>query len=88
VIAWLPIAVVILTQITLRLISVACLIWQERAHAKSNCAQMETAAATAAMIYEGRQNGTILVIIPRSSPREEEASAADAIACGVLEMSA
>jgi hypothetical protein len=35
-------------------------------HARSNCAQMSTAAANDVMLYERRQDGTTLLIVPRS----------------------
>jgi hypothetical protein len=65
VIAWLPVAVLAAGQAVLRLISLAAEVWQERVHARSVCAQMSTAAASDVMLYERRQDGTTLLIIPR-----------------------
>jgi len=65
VIAWLPVAVLAAGQAVLRLISLAAAVWQERVHARSNCAQMSTAAANDVLLYERRHDGTTLLIIPR-----------------------
>ena len=65
-IAWLPVAVLAAGQAVLRLISLVAAVWQERVHARSNCAQMSTAAANDVLLFERRQDGTALLIIPRS----------------------
>ena len=65
-IAWLPVAVLAAGQAVLRLISLAAAVLYERVHARSNCAQMTTAAANDVLLYERRQDGTTLLIIPRS----------------------
>ena len=75
-IAWLPVAVLAAGQAVLRLISLAAAVWQERAHAKSNCAQMSTAAASDVILCERRQDGATLVIIPRSPLRRGQDSTA------------
>jgi hypothetical protein len=69
-ITWLPVAVLAAGQAVLRLISLVAAVWHEWMHAKSNCAQMSRAAASDVMLYERRQDGTTLVIIPRSPLRE------------------
>jgi hypothetical protein len=70
-ITWLPVAVLATGQAVLRLINLVAAVWHERVHAKSNCAQMSTAAASGVMLYERRQDGTTLVIIPARSPLRE-----------------
>lgn len=79
VIAWLPVAVLTAGQIVLRLISLAAAVWQERVHARSNCAQMSTAAASDVMLCERRQDGTTLLITPRYPLHQDRDSAAGAI---------
>jgi hypothetical protein len=75
VIAWLPVAVLAAGQAVLRLISLAAAVLYERAHARSNCAQMTTAAANDVLLYERRQDGTTLLIIPRSPLSQAQDSA-------------
>jgi hypothetical protein len=82
-IAWLPVAVLAAGQAVLRLISLAAAVWQEWVHARSNCAQMSTAAASDVLLYERRQDGTTLLIIPRSPLSQARDSAAGHIKrCG------
>ena len=69
--AWLPIIVVAVTQIMLLLISVAGVIWQERARATSHCTQMETAASSGTVLCERLGNGATLLVIPGTAGREQ-----------------
>jgi hypothetical protein len=69
--AWLPIIVVAVTQIMSLLISVAGVIWQERARARSHCIQMETAASSGTVLCERLGNGTTLLVIPGTAGREQ-----------------
>jgi hypothetical protein len=68
------ITVVAVTQIALRLISVAGVIWAERSRAASHRAQMETAAAGGTMLCERLANGAALLIIPPAAWREPSAA--------------
>jgi hypothetical protein len=61
---WLPVAVIAAAEIILRLISVAGVIWRERARATSHCSQMETAASSGAMLGERLRDGSTLLIVP------------------------
>jgi hypothetical protein len=76
VIAWLPVAVLAAGQAVLRLISLAAVVWQEQVHARSNCAQMSTAAASDVILCERRRDGTTLLIIPRPPLSQDRDSAA------------
>lgn len=62
---WLPVVILAVAQITIRLTGVAAMIWQERARAKSHCAQMRTASASGAVLLERRHDGAGLVIVPQ-----------------------
>jgi hypothetical protein len=62
--AWLPITLVAMTQIAFRFITVAGVVWRERARAESHRVQMETAASTGVMLCERLGDGTALLIIP------------------------
>jgi hypothetical protein len=62
---WLPVVVLAVVQITVRLISVAAMIWQERARADSHCAQMRTASASGVVLLERRRDGVGLAIVPQ-----------------------
>lgn len=62
--AWLPVVVLAVAQITVRLIGIAAVIWQERARAKSHCAQMQAASASGVVLLERRRDGTGLAIVP------------------------
>jgi hypothetical protein len=76
VIAWLPLVIVAATQIIVRLIGVAAAIWQERARANANCAQMRAAAGGGVALFERRQDGSGLVIVPQGQmSREKEETA-------------
>jgi hypothetical protein len=63
--AWIPVAVLAVAQITVRLIGAAAMIWQERARANSHCAQMRTASATGVVLLERRPDGASLAIVPQ-----------------------
>jgi hypothetical protein len=63
--ALLPVAVLAATQITVRLIGVAAMIWQERIRAQSHCAQMRTASAHGVVLLERRRDGAGLAIFPQ-----------------------
>lgn len=63
--AWIPVAVLVVAQITMRLIAAAAMIWQERARANSHCAQMRTASATGVVLLERRRDGVGLAIVPQ-----------------------
>ena len=77
-IGWLPVAVLAAGQVILRLISLAASIWQEQVHARSNCAQMYTAAVSDVILCERRQDGATLLIIPRHPLSRDRGSAAGA----------
>jgi hypothetical protein len=62
--AWLPVVVLAVVQITVRVIGVAGMIWRERVRAQANCAQMRTASATGVVFCERRENGVALLIVP------------------------
>ncbi len=62
--AWLPITVMVGAQIIMRLIAVIASIRQERAHARSSCAQMETAAKSDVVFCESHPGGATVLIIP------------------------
>jgi hypothetical protein len=66
--AWLPIILVAMTQIALRLITVAGVVWRERARAEAHRVEMETAASSGATLCERHGDGTALLIIPRREP--------------------
>jgi hypothetical protein len=72
VIAWLPVVVVAATQIVVLLIGVAAAVWQERERANANCAQMRTAAGHGVALFERRQDGSGLVIVPQGQMSREE----------------
>lgn len=84
--AWLPVVVLAVVQITVRLISVAAIIWQERARANSCCAQMRAASAIGVALFAWRRDSEGLAIVPRdgvshggdaeAGPGSEEAPAA------------
>jgi hypothetical protein len=58
----------------LRLISMAGVIWRERARATSHCGQMETAASSGTMLGERLRDGSTLLIVPLAQvPRERAA---------------
>ena len=76
VIAWLPVAVLTAGKVILRLISLVALVWQERVHARSNCAQMYTAAVSGVILCERRRDGATLLIIPLSALSQGQGSAA------------
>lgn len=78
-IGWLPVAVLAAGQVILRLINLAASVWQERVHARSNCAQMYTAAVSDVILYERRQDGATLLIIPRYPLNQGRDSAAGTI---------
>lgn len=64
---WLPVVVLAVAQMTVRLISVAAMILQERARAESNCAQMRTAGAHGVVLLERRRDGVGLAIVPQGT---------------------
>jgi hypothetical protein len=63
--AWLPVVVLAVVQITVRLIRVAAMIWQERTRADARCAEMRTASANGVILLEWQKDGTGLAIVPR-----------------------
>ena len=65
--AWLPITVIAAAQIISRLISIASVIWRERARAASACARTQTAASVGAMLAERLPDGTASLIIPMAA---------------------
>jgi hypothetical protein len=72
--AWLLITVIAAIQVIPQLISVVGVIWHERARAASHCIQMETAASSAAMVYERLEDGTVLLITAKSGGQERTAA--------------
>lgn len=77
-IEWLPVAFLAVAQIVVRVIGVAGMIWQERAHARSNCAQMRTASASGVVLCEIQENGAMLLI----APQHEATRGRSAVAAG------
>ena len=77
-IGWLSVAVLAAGQVILRLISLTASVWQERVHARSNCAQMYMAAVSGVILCERRQDGATLLIIPRYPLSQVRDSAAGA----------
>jgi hypothetical protein len=83
--AWLPVGVLAVVQITVRLVSVAAIIWQERARANSHCVQMRAASTSGVTLFAWRRDSEGLAILPRgqvshgenaeAGPRSEEAPA-------------
>jgi hypothetical protein len=65
---WLLVAVLPVARIAARLVSVAGMIWQERASAKANCEQMQSASAGRVVFWEQRGDGTALLIVPHDLP--------------------
>lgn len=75
---WMPIALVAVTQIALavtqvalRLITVAGVVWQERARAESHRVQMETAGSSGTILCERLGDGSALLIIPATAAPEQ-----------------
>ncbi len=62
--AALLIIVVVTTLIAWRLISVARMIWQQRARVAAHCAEMDAAASSGATLYERLPDGTTLLVMP------------------------
>jgi hypothetical protein len=73
--AWLPIALVAMTQIALRLITVAGVVWRERARAESHRIQMVTAASSGVTLCERLADGTALLIIPPTAHPDQAVTA-------------
>jgi len=72
--AWLLIIVVAATLIAWRLISVAGMLWKERAHVTARCVQMETAASSGAILCERLPDGTTLLVMPGPASRDPSSS--------------
>jgi hypothetical protein len=68
--AWLPVTIVAATQIAVQLILAIASIRRERAHARSNCDQIESAAKNGVVFYEIRAGGPTVMIIPNASGPE------------------
>ena len=73
--AWLSIAVIAGAQVASQLICVAGAVWQERARARSACAQMEAAAASGTILVKRHQDGSVLVIMPGAAVGEQAVAA-------------
>ena len=73
--AWLSIAVIAGTQVVSQLICVAGAIGQERARARSVCAQIDTAASSGTILCERRTDGSALLIVPGAVAREQSLAA-------------
>jgi hypothetical protein len=77
-VTWLPVVVLAAAQVTLRLISIAAMVWRERARANSHCAQMRTASASGVVLLEWRQEGDSLAIVPQArKSHDNDAGSAD-----------
>jgi hypothetical protein len=63
--AWLPVVVLAVVQITVRVIGVVGLLRQERARAEANCSQMQVASASKVVLWEQRGKATLLLIVPQ-----------------------
>ena len=62
--------IVVATIIAWRLISVAGMIWQERAHVTAHCVHMDAAASSGAMLCERLPDGTTLLVMPDPSGQD------------------
>jgi hypothetical protein len=69
--AWLLIIVAAVTVVLWRVISVAGMIWQERARVTAHCTQMDAASTSGAMLCERRPDGTTLLVMPRPAGQED-----------------
>jgi len=72
--AWFPIIVVAMTVVMWRLVSVAGVIWRERARVSSHCTQMETAALNGAILCERLPDGTTLLVMPQAGHGEHDSA--------------
>jgi hypothetical protein len=74
--AWMPLIGLTALQGTLHLLRIVTLIWREREHARSNCLQIEAAAAAGVTVLDVRGRRAKLLIvseppessIPKSQP--------------------
>jgi hypothetical protein len=62
--AWLPVVALAVVQVTVRLLGVAAMIWQERVRANSHCAQMRAASESGVVLLARRRDSSALVIVP------------------------
>ena len=69
--AWLLIIVAAVTVVLWRVISVAGMIWQERARVTAHCTQMDAASTSGAMLCERHPDGTTLLVMPRPAGQED-----------------
>ena len=72
--AWLLIIVIAATLIAWRLVSVAGMLWRERAHVTARCVQMETAASSGAILCERLLDGTTLLVMPGPANQDPPSS--------------
>jgi hypothetical protein len=72
--AWFLITVVAMMVVMWRLVSVAGVIWQERARVISHCTQMETAALNGAILCERLPDGTTLLVMPGAAHQEQHSA--------------
>ena len=72
--AWFLIIVAGMTIVMWRLVSVAGVIWQERARVNSHCTQMETAALNGAILCERLPDGTTLLVMPQAAHEEHDSA--------------
>jgi hypothetical protein len=72
--AWLLIIVIAATLIAWRLVSVAGMLWRERAHVTARCVQMETAASSGAILCERLPDGTTLLVMPGPANQDPPSS--------------
>lgn len=68
---WLPMTMLISAQITLRLIDIASLIWGERVRTESHRTHTEAAGNSGTVFCECRADGTVLIVIPPTTSREQ-----------------
>ena len=73
--AWLLFMLAAVTLVVWRLVSVVGLHLQERARVTSHCTQMEKAAASGAVLWERRPDGTTLLVMPGMASLDQAAVA-------------
>lgn len=69
--AWFLIIVVAMAVVLWRLISVAGVIWQQRARVAAHCAEMDAAASSCAILCERLPDGTTLLVMPGSASQDQ-----------------
>jgi hypothetical protein len=69
--SWLLLIIAVAGTLVLwRVIDVAGKIWRERAHVTAQCASMDAAAVSGAMLCERLPDGTTLLVMPRPADQD------------------